>query len=92
MGSKVHLAVWLAELEKQKLSVGNDGGLFYHRSADRGSHKAGIVKIADRETIRSYGAMTYEGIKTYIYAGLAKDSPEVKWIRICSPWNCDVLM
>ena len=77
--------VWLAELAEQKLSVGNNGGLFYHRSADPGSHKAGIVKIADRATIRSYGAMTYEGIKTYIYAGLAKDSPEVKsavdWVR-----------
>jgi hypothetical protein len=45
----------------------------------------GHQKVADKEIIQSYGAMTYDGIKTYIYAGLKKDSPEVKsamdWVR-----------
>ena len=77
--------VFLAKLKAQGLSVGNDGGLFYMPSADRSVHKAGTVKIADAETIRSYGSMTYEGIKTYIYAGMDKQSPEVlaavDWVR-----------
>jgi squalene-hopene/tetraprenyl-beta-curcumene cyclase len=77
-------AVFLAKLKEQGLSVGDDGGLFYAPSADRKIHKAG-TKIADRETIQSYGSMTYEGIKTYLYSGLPKDSPEVKaaidWVK-----------
>lgn len=77
--------VFLAALKEKGLSVGNDGGLFYGPYADPAVQKAGTRKIADRETIISYGSMTYEGIKTYIYAGLAKDSPEVKaavdWVR-----------
>lgn len=78
-------AAFTAALQKAGLSVGNDGGLYYGPYADRDVQKAGTVKVADREAIQSYGSMTYEGIKTYIYAGLAKDSPEVKaaidWVR-----------
>lgn len=76
---------FLAKLKAAGLSVGNDGGLFYAPLADPKLHKAGIMKVIDRQTIRSYGSMTYHGIKTYIYAGLGKDSPEVKaaidWAR-----------
>ncbi len=77
--------VFLAKMKAAGLSVGNDGGLYYSALADPKLHKAGTVKVTDRETIRSYGSMTYHGIKTYIYAGLGKDSPEVKsavdWAR-----------
>jgi len=76
---------FVASLRAKNLSVGEDGGLYYTPVADPGLQKAGTRKIADKETIASYGAMTYEGIKTYIYAGLRKDSPEVKsavdWVR-----------
>ena len=74
-----------AELQKHGLSVGDDGGLYYAASGDPKIHKAATRKIADREVIQSYGSMTYDGIKTYLYAGLPKDSPEVKaavdWVR-----------
>ncbi len=74
-----------AALKAQGLSVGEDGGLYYAPLADRALRKAGTKKIADKESIASYGAMTYDGIKTYLYAGLKKDSPEVRaamdWVR-----------
>ncbi|HXG60955.1 MAG TPA: prenyltransferase/squalene oxidase repeat-containing protein [Planctomycetota bacterium] len=76
---------FVAALKKAGLSVGDDGGLYYAPVADGSIQKAGTRKIADREVIQSYGSMTYDGIKTYLYAGLRKDSPEVKaaidWVR-----------
>ncbi len=76
---------FVAKLKAAGLSVGNDGGLYYSALADPKLHKAGTVKVIGVETIKSYGSMTYHGIKTYIYAGLGKDSPEVKsaidWAR-----------
>ena len=59
----------------------NDGGFFYTPVLDKAA--------TDRETIngglRSYGSMTYSGLKSMIYAGLTKDDPRVKaallWIR-----------
>ncbi len=78
-------AAFLAKLKEKGLSIGNDGGLFYAADADRDVHKAGTTKIVDKETINSYGSMTYDGIKTYLYAGLTKDDPRVKsavdWVR-----------
>jgi hypothetical protein len=76
---------FVSKLKAKGLVVGEDGGLYYTPVADPTLQKAGTKKIADKESIASYGAMTYEGIKTYIYAGLKKDSPEVKaavdWVR-----------
>lgn len=74
---------FLARLKEKGLSVGDDGGLFY--AADPGDVKAGTVKLTDKTVIQSYGSMTYDGIKTYLYAGLTKDDPRVKaaldWVR-----------
>ncbi|MBI3858401.1 MAG: terpene cyclase/mutase family protein [Planctomycetes bacterium] len=76
---------FVAALKAKGLSVGDDGSLFYAPIADPAAQKAGIRKVADKEVIQGYGAMTYDGLKTYIYAGLKKDSPEVKsaidWVR-----------
>jgi squalene-hopene/tetraprenyl-beta-curcumene cyclase len=76
---------FVAKLKAKNLVVGDDGGLYYTPVAEPGLQKAGMKKIADKESIASYGSMTYEGIKTYLYAGLKKDSPEVKaavdWVR-----------
>jgi squalene-hopene/tetraprenyl-beta-curcumene cyclase len=59
----------------------NDGGFFYTVAAG-GSSPAG--KTADGG-LRSYGAMTYAGLKSMIYAGLTATDPRVKaaseWIR-----------
>jgi squalene-hopene/tetraprenyl-beta-curcumene cyclase len=59
----------------------NDGGFFYTVAAG-GSSPAG--KTADGG-LRSYGSMTYAGLKSMIYAGLTATDPRVKaaseWIR-----------
>jgi len=78
-------AEFVAALKKAGLSVGDDGGLYYTPVPNAKASPAGTCKVIDKEVIQSYGAMTYDGIKTYLYAGLPKDSPEVKaavdWVR-----------
>jgi len=74
---------FVAELKAKGLVVGNDGSLYY--APDVNQQKLPAKKVADKESIAGYGSMTYDGIKTYLYAGLKKDSPEVKsamdWVR-----------
>ncbi len=57
-----------------------DGG-FYYTVAAGGSSQAGETPEGG---LRSYGSMTYAGLKSMIYAGVAKDDPRVaaakKWI------------
>jgi len=59
----------------------NDGG-FYYTPAAGGSSQAG--KLANGG-LRSYGSMTYAGLKSMIYAGLTAKDPRVqaafKWIQ-----------
>jgi squalene-hopene/tetraprenyl-beta-curcumene cyclase len=58
-----------------------DGG-FYYTPAAGGTSQAG--QTADGG-LRSYGSMTYAGLKSMIYAGVGPDDPRVKaafeWIR-----------
>ena len=51
-----------------------DGG-FYYTPADGGESQAGTTPAGG---LRSYGSMTYAGLKSMIYAGLTKDDPRVK--------------
>ncbi len=51
-----------------------DGG-FYYTCAAGGSSQAGTVENGG---LRSYGSMTYAGLKSLIYAGVEKDDPRVK--------------
>ena len=59
----------------------NDGG-FYYTIAAGGSSQAGDTPDGG---LRSYGSMTYAGLKSMIYAGVGPDDPRVKaaltWIR-----------
>jgi squalene-hopene/tetraprenyl-beta-curcumene cyclase len=59
----------------------NDGG-FYYTIAAGGQSQAGNTPEGG---LRSYGSMTYAGLKSMIYAGLSRDDPRVKaayeWIR-----------
>jgi squalene-hopene/tetraprenyl-beta-curcumene cyclase len=59
----------------------NDGGFFYTIAAG-GQSMAG--ETADGG-LRSYGSMTYAGLKSMIYAGVSRDDPRVKaayeWIQ-----------
>jgi squalene-hopene/tetraprenyl-beta-curcumene cyclase len=59
----------------------NDGG-FYYTIAAGGQSQAGPTPEGG---LRSYGSMTYAGLKSMIYAGVTRDDPRVKaayeWIR-----------
>ena len=62
--------------------AGNDGGMVYTPS-DGGVSPAGEYTAADgKRMLRSYGSMTYAGLKSLIYAGLGKDDQRVK-----AAWN-----
>jgi squalene-hopene/tetraprenyl-beta-curcumene cyclase len=52
----------------------NDGGFFY-TVADGGESKAGNEPNGG---LRSYGSMTYAGLKSMIYAGVSQDDPRVQ--------------
>ena len=65
--------------------AGDDGGFIY-TPANGGNSAAGeFTGIGGRRMLRSYGSMTYAGLKSMIYAGLSHDDPRVKaawdWIR-----------
>lgn len=51
-----------------------DGG-FYYTPANGGESQAGTTPSGG---LRSYGSMTYAGLKSMIFAGLTKDDPRVK--------------
>ncbi|MCG8652459.1 MAG: hypothetical protein MI861_21640, partial [Pirellulales bacterium] len=51
-----------------------DGG-FYYTPAAGGQSQAGQT---DGGGLRSYGSMTYAGLKSMIYAGVTKDDPRVQ--------------
>lgn len=59
----------------------NDGGFIY-TPAKGGESKAGMTETGGH---KSYGSITYAGLKSMIYAGLTKDDVRVKaateWIR-----------
>ncbi|REJ72676.1 MAG: hypothetical protein DWQ34_12325 [Planctomycetota bacterium] len=59
----------------------DDGG-FYYTPAAGGTSQAGTTPNGG---LRSYASMTYAGLKSMIYAGLAEDDPRVEaateWIR-----------
>ncbi len=59
----------------------NDGG-FYYTPASGGASQAGTEENGG---LRSYGSMTYAGLKSMIHAGLKPDDPRVKaateWLR-----------
>jgi squalene-hopene/tetraprenyl-beta-curcumene cyclase len=65
-----------------QVAATDDGGLFYSPTES----KAGQVQLPNGKLgYKSYGSMTYEGLKSFIYAHLSKDDPRVeaalRWIR-----------
>ncbi len=63
-------------------AAGDDGGLFYRPTES----KAGQVTLSSGELgYKSYGSMTYAGLKSFIYAHLDRDDPRVQaalqWVR-----------
>jgi squalene-hopene/tetraprenyl-beta-curcumene cyclase len=79
-----------SETNDQKFA-GNDGGFVYSPAND-GESPAGVLIGADgKRVVRSYGSMTYAGLKSMIYAGLSKDDPRVKaaWDWIGKTYTVD---
>ena len=64
----------------KKTTKEDEGGFVYHPfETEKSPHKT------PEGGLRSLGAMTYSGLKTFLYAGVSKDDPRVKaaigWIR-----------
>jgi squalene-hopene/tetraprenyl-beta-curcumene cyclase len=79
-----------SETNDQKWA-GDDGGFIY-TCADGGQSPAGEYTGPDGRTmLRSYGSMSYAGLKSMIYAGLTKDDPRVKaaWKWVTNNWTLD---
>ncbi len=62
-------AAWIVNANDPKA----DGGFIYMPGNSKASDKA-----KDTETLRSYGSMTYAGLKSMVYAKLKKDDVRVK--------------
>lgn len=62
-------------------ALNSDGG-FYYTIAAGGESEAGELENGG---LRSYGSMTYQGLKSMIYAGVGRDDPRVKaaieWVQ-----------
>lgn len=69
--------------------AGNDGGFIYSPSLGGESFAGEYVGPDGKKMFRSYGSMTYAGLKSFIYAGLSKDDPRVKaaWKWITENWT-----
>lgn len=79
-----------SETNDQKWAA-DDGGFIY-TTGDGGSSKALDYTTPDGKVVhRSYGSMTYAGLKSMIYAGISKDDPRVKaaWKWITNNWSLD---
>lgn len=79
-----------SETNDQKWA-GDDGGFIY-TPANGGASNAGEYTEPDgARRLRSYGLMTYAGLKSLIYAGLTKDDPRVKaaWDWIAKNWTLE---
>lgn len=71
-----------SEYNTTEFPAKNPDGGFYYTPAAGGNSMAG--KTADGG-LRSYGSMTYAGLKSMIYCGVSEDDPRVKaavaWVR-----------
>jgi squalene-hopene/tetraprenyl-beta-curcumene cyclase len=97
-GTKLHWKKAIAFLQRcQNLPGTNDqpwaqnagtndvGGFIYMPGPPAVSFADEEVRKDNAEPLRSYGSMTYAGLKSYIYAELKKDDPRVQaamnWVR-----------
>lgn len=80
-----------SESNDMPYAKGSKQGGFIYATANGGESKAGEFEIDGRKELRSYGSMTYGGMKSMIYADLKRDDPRVTaavdWIR--RNWTLD---
>ena len=71
-----------SEYNRTPYSAKNPDGGFYYTPAEGGTSQAGTTATGG---LRSYGSMTYAGLKSMIFAGVGPEDPRVKaavsWIR-----------
>ncbi len=74
----------LPETNDQPFAAYGDGGFIYS-PANGGESKAGTETVDGHERLRSYGSMTYAGLKSMIYARVDHQDPRVRhameWIQ-----------
>jgi squalene-hopene/tetraprenyl-beta-curcumene cyclase len=72
-----------SDLNEMPFATKNSDGGFIYTPAGGGESKAGST---DNGGLRSYGSMTYAGLKSMLYAGVDQDDPRVQaavdWIRM----------
>ena len=56
----------------------NDGGFYYEIPTTKTDPSTSDERYTPNGGLRSYGSMTYHGLKSMIYAGLTSDDPRVK--------------
>jgi squalene-hopene/tetraprenyl-beta-curcumene cyclase len=70
-----------SEINTTKFATKNPDGGFFYSPAGEGSSPAGK---SDQGGLRSYGSMTYAGLKSMVFAGVKPDDPRVqaalKWL------------
>ena len=63
----------------------NDGGFYYEIPLEKIDPSTSEEKFAPNGGLRSYGSMTYSGLKSMVYAGLTKEDKRVQaaveWIQ-----------
>ena len=82
-----------SETNDQKFARGADDGGFVYSPANDGESPAGIFVGPDgKRVVRSYGSMSYAGLKSMIYAGLTKEDSRVKaaWKWISNTYTVEV--
>jgi squalene-hopene/tetraprenyl-beta-curcumene cyclase len=78
----------LSETNDQPWS-GDDGGFVYTPARGGESFAGEYVTPEGQRRLRSYGSMTYAGLKSFIYAGLSKEDRRVRaaWDWIARNWT-----
>jgi squalene-hopene/tetraprenyl-beta-curcumene cyclase len=75
----------IARLRAAGYVIGEDGGMVYAPFPPEKNKPSPVENEDGTRTMRSYGSMTYEGLKTYLYAGLTREDPRVeaamRWVR-----------
>lgn len=68
-----------------KATAEDKGGFVYTPSEAEGKGGKGTRNVTPAGGLRSYGSMSYAGLKSLLYAGVSKDDPRVQaaldWIR-----------
>ncbi len=71
--------------DTQFAALVKDGGFYYEIPLESVDPNESTERFTPNGGIRSYGAMSYSGLKSMIYAGLTKDDPRVvavvDWIK-----------